>query len=102
MAFNDNGFKFHQTLQTEMESKISKVRKTHLEIFKKLVKKGIEDNIIKTFPDEIDIFFAANNSMMCLLLYKKGCLELKDLAEKNFTEKDIIEKAYQLFVKLLN
>lgn len=95
-TLNECNFSMHKTIQTIVEQQFEEIRSIYVGLFERIVEKGIREGILKGKPSVMDGYIAYSNSMMCLLLYKQGFKELEYL-----NRDEVMEKSYEVFVKLL-
>lgn len=90
-------------LHKMMEKNNEEIQKTVLHLYEKIVDKSLEEGIIKEKPEVFDWYFAVNSSIMCVLIYEDQFADQKVLSDKvQYNQEEIIEKAYNIFVKLLS
>lgn len=91
------------SLQKMMEKNNEEIQMTILHLYEKIVDRSLEEGIIKEKPEIFDWYFAVNSSIMCVLIYEDQFSDHKVLSDKvRYDQEEIIEKAYNIFVKLLS
>lgn len=96
VTLNECNFSMHKAVQSLVEQEFEKIRGHYVGLFEKVVEKGIREGILKEKPSVMDGYIAYSNALMCLILYNKGFKELE-----NLTWEEMVEKSYEIFVKLL-
>ncbi len=97
IIMNECSFSVHQAFQSVIKKKFEDVRKSYMHICKDIIDKGVEEGIIRNMPGRFELFVAFRSSIACVLAAKQGMPEFNGL-----TEKQIMEKSYGMFVKMLN
>lgn len=91
------------SLHKMMEKNNEEIQKAVLHLYEKIVDRSLEEGIIKEKPKVFDWYFAVNSSIMCVLIYEDQFADQKVLSDKvQYNQEEIIEKAYNIFVKLLS
>ncbi len=90
------------SLHQLMEKNNEDIQRKILHLYEKIVDKSLEEGIIKEKPEVFDWYFAVNSSIMCVLIYEDQFANQRVFSRKAaYSQEDIIEKAYNIFVKLL-
>lgn len=97
MTMNQRKLDFHTTIKSLMYKRLEQLRKSYFEIIEKLVDMSLEEGIIKEKPSRFEWQTAVLCSMTCLVVHHQ--------LEEDFSaipEEEVLEKAYNIYLKLLN
>jgi AcrR family transcriptional regulator len=97
MALNEHDFSMKRAMEKVIKEQFESIRDTCLNMFEKLADKGLREGLIRAKPPRYQVCIAANNSMMCLYAHKQRFKEFICVSEE-----ELEEKAYEMFLKLLN
>ncbi len=90
------------SLHKLMEKNNEEIQRKIIHLYEKIVDKSLEEGIIKAKPDMFDWYFAVNSAIMCVLIYEDQFANHKVFSRNaEYSQEEIIEKAYGTFVKLL-
>ncbi|NBG88568.1 TetR/AcrR family transcriptional regulator [Isachenkonia alkalipeptolytica] len=90
------------SLHKLMEKNNEDIQKKLLHLYEKIVDKSLEEGIINEKPDLFDWYFAVNSAIMCVLIYEDQFANQKVFSRNvEYSQEEIVEKAYGTFVKLL-
>lgn len=92
-------FTFPLQLKTQqrMQSQLEDIRQAYMGLFQQLIDRGVIEGVIAPSPAMYDWYTAILSSVTCLFVHNQGFNEFADL-----TTEEVQEKAYAMFVKLLN
>lgn len=90
------------SLHKLMEKNNEEIQRKILHLYEKIVDKSLKEGIIQEKPEIFDWYFAVNSSIMCVLIYEDQFANQRVFAEKAaYSPEEVVEKAYNIFVKLL-
>ncbi len=90
------------SLHKLMEKNNEEIQRKIIHLYEKIVDKSLEEGIIKAKPDMFDWYFAVNSAIMCVLIYEDQFANHKVFSRNaEYSQEEIIEKAYGTFMKLL-
>lgn len=96
MTTNECSFSLQKTLNCHVGEQFEEIRKLYGVLLTKIIDKGMQEGILKKFPTVYDYSVAFTSSWMSILISKNDFYTLEEV-----TEEMAIEKAYEVFVKLL-
>jgi AcrR family transcriptional regulator len=96
MSVNEATFSMQKAIQSALDSQFDEMRNARLNMLERLLKKGINEGVIKEMPPKYQMLIALNSATTCIFMYKKRVREFEGLDEN-----DIFTLAYEVFVKVL-
>lgn len=97
IMFNECNFSLTKAIQGVMEEHFENMKRKYMCLFEKIIDIAVAQKVLKQKPDKLSWFIAISNSITCMVTVKHGIEEFNEL-----TEEKAIEKAYNMFIKLLN
>lgn len=96
MMTNECSFSLQKAHNCHVEKQFEEIRKLYVHLLIRIIDKGLGEGVIKKLPTVYDCYVAFSSSLMSILIYKNDFLKLDEV-----TEEMAMEKAYEVFVKLL-
>lgn len=96
MAMNTRDLEVHTAITTIMQGRLLRLRDSYLREFEQLVDKSVREGIIKEKPPQFDWQAAIISAMLHIGMHKQF------EGEFQLTEEEVLEKAYNAYVKLLS
>lgn len=96
MAINHKNLAIHTAITAIVHARLEELRQAYLQIIEKLVDKSVQEGIIKEKPAKYDWHTAVLSSMFYVAVYKQFTEDFGPL-----TDEQVLEKAYNAYVKLL-
>lgn len=89
-------------LQRLMEKNNQEIQQRLLRLYEKIVDQSMAEGVIKEKPPMFDWYFAVNSAIMCVLIYEDQFGDHRVFSKDGaYSREEIVEKAYNTFVKLL-
>ncbi len=89
-------------LQRLMEKNNEDIQQRLLHLYEKIVDQSMAEGVIKEKPPMFDWYFAVNSAIMCVLIYEDQFADRRVFSKDGaYSREEIVEKAYNTFVKLL-
>ena len=97
MTMNDKNLVVHSTITNIVHTQLEELKSTYFRMVEKLVDKSVSEGIIKEKPSKYDWYTAVLCSTTCIFVHKQCGNEFDDLKDE-----DVLSKAYNVYIKLLN
>lgn len=97
MTLTQKDFAVHVTIQKILFRKLEELRKVYFQVVERLVDKSVQEGIIKEKPSRYDWQTAVLCSMTYIFSHKQ-----LEADSSTLTDQEVLDKAYNTYVKLLN
>lgn len=96
MTMNQKKMDLHTTIKDILYQQMEEIKQDYFEIIETLVEKSVREGIIKDKPAEYDWHTAVLSSLTSMVVHK----QFQD--QHSLAEEEILEKAYNIYIKLLS
>ncbi|WP_353893660.1 TetR/AcrR family transcriptional regulator [Proteinivorax hydrogeniformans] len=97
ISMSESGSHLYKSLNSLMKDSFEELQKSNLQFYEKIVDKSVEDGIIEEKPPLFDWYFAISSSILCVIIHEKHFE-----GDVGYNHQEIIEKAYNTYIKLLS
>ncbi|WP_350344062.1 TetR/AcrR family transcriptional regulator [Proteinivorax tanatarense] len=97
ISMSESGSHLYKSINTLMQESFEELQKSNLRFYEKIVDKSVEEGVVKEKPPLFDWYFAISSSILCVIIHEKHFE-----GDVGYSHKQIIEKAYNTYVKLLS